>query len=464
MSDSNRLKLSTMLETSFGVAPTGGYISAITISASDTDNSFNDTGNGFVSGGFVAGSRIYVTGFTDASNNGFFIADTVAVGKIVVRDRYVVTESAGDAVVITYGRMKELPLTGETLAQTTESAVSAIIRDDRQTSNVVRTNIGAAGTVNYEMVYDALHDELRSALYSDGWSQQVSETAATFSMAAGDNSINDSGSGFVTAGFAAHQWIKTSGFATAANNGYWKIVSVAVGKMVLAGGTVATESAPGAATIKMGPQIVNGTTMDTYTIEKKFSDLTSEYELLYGMTVDQLSLDVSPGAIVNGTLTYLGKNADSAAATIGTAYETAPSYAPMNAVDNVEAVLEGGSSFATLGFTMALANNARGRPQVGTLGSISIGTGKLNVSGTLRAYFTDSTIFDKYIDSDESSLAVIFEDQTGNAYVIDLPRIRYTTGSRNATTENTDVVADLAWQAFRHGTETVTVRIAKFTA
>lgn len=48
------------------------FITATTISASDADNSFYDSANGFITAGFAVGDSVNVTGFTgDVSNNIF---------------------------------------------------------------------------------------------------------------------------------------------------------------------------------------------------------------------------------------------------------------------------------------------------------------------------------------------------------------------------------------------------------
>lgn len=61
----------------------------------------------------------------------------------------------------------------------------------------------------------------------------ATKTASTISAAATDSSYNDSGSGFLTAGFLAGQIITVSGFANAANNGKRKIATAAAGKLVV---------------------------------------------------------------------------------------------------------------------------------------------------------------------------------------------------------------------------------------
>ncbi|NMZ77474.1 hypothetical protein HBO32_30725 [Pseudomonas nitroreducens] len=61
----------------------------------------------------------------------------------------------------------------------------------------------------------------------------ATKTAATISAAASDSSYNDSGNGFLTAGFLAGQIITVSGFANAANNGKRKIATAAAGKLTV---------------------------------------------------------------------------------------------------------------------------------------------------------------------------------------------------------------------------------------
>jgi len=72
-----------------------------TISAAASDDSFNDTGNGFVAAGIAVGQWIKVAGFTGSVlNNGFFQVQTVAAGKITVLPAILVDDAAGEAVTI----------------------------------------------------------------------------------------------------------------------------------------------------------------------------------------------------------------------------------------------------------------------------------------------------------------------------------------------------------------------------
>lgn len=77
-----------------------------TFSVTASDSSLNDSGNGFLTAGFLAAHIITVSGFTTAANNGKFKVATAAAGKLTLTDIdgnpvSLVDEAAGDAVTIT---------------------------------------------------------------------------------------------------------------------------------------------------------------------------------------------------------------------------------------------------------------------------------------------------------------------------------------------------------------------------
>lgn len=83
-----------------GVWSTPVSMSATTISADDTDNSFNDSATGFSTANLLPGMWIRVGGFTTAANNGLFKVVSVTTAKVVVSGGTLVTEAAGDTVTV----------------------------------------------------------------------------------------------------------------------------------------------------------------------------------------------------------------------------------------------------------------------------------------------------------------------------------------------------------------------------
>lgn len=80
-------------------------ISAATISAAATDNSFNDSADGFITAGFSVGDRVNVTGFTGDEANNLLVGAITALtaGKMTIGGTDgdgIVDDAAGETVVI----------------------------------------------------------------------------------------------------------------------------------------------------------------------------------------------------------------------------------------------------------------------------------------------------------------------------------------------------------------------------
>jgi len=80
-------------------------ISAATISAAAADNSYNDSGAGFVAAGFAVGDRVNVAGFTGNVANNILVGAVTALttGKMTIGGTdgdVIVDDAAGETVVI----------------------------------------------------------------------------------------------------------------------------------------------------------------------------------------------------------------------------------------------------------------------------------------------------------------------------------------------------------------------------
>ena len=363
------------------------------------------------------------------------------------------------------GSIKDFRLTGESLKQETTTVNSAEIRSDRQVPYVARTNIKASGGINLELSYGAYDDLFEYGLLSAAWDAVETLTGTIYSMAAADDSINRS-SGDFTAGtvFVAGQWVRVSGFATAANNGYFKINTVAATKITfLNGASIVDEAVGPTVTITQGATVKNGTTLSTLAIERRYVDIASEFAIYTGMAPEQFNLALALDQIITGGFEFMGAKEISATASSGSGYTAAPANDVMNVVDNIAMIQENHVALAeVIAFNFTVKNNLRARQQLGTLGAISIGTGKIDVTGTLQAYFSSKTLFDKYLNFSDTKIAIAAKDAANNAYVFDFPRVKFTSGQRVAGGENTDIIADLNFSAFRYATDDLTCRITRF--
>ena len=374
---------------------------------------------------------------------------------------------------VTYGttvgtELIDLRFTSESIAQITGTVNSAEIRSDRQIVDHLRTTINVAGDMNIELSYSAFDDFMEWGLQSAVWTTAVVSgvTNGTNDIAAanGDNAFDTAGS-FVTDGFKINRWIKASGFSETANNTFFRIISVVATKIVVGGGTLTTDATDAAHILTMGAEIVNGVTDSSFSIEKEYTDLTNIFSIYTGFMIDSLTLTVPSDNIVTGSFGILGKIAASASSTEGDEGHTAaPSNEVMAGIEDITAIMESSTALASTQFSISLSNNLRERMQIGTLGPIGISSGTTEVTGTLQGYFTQVAEIDKYLNFTDTTLAIQFADSTGKGYVIDLPRVNYSSGTRVAGGVNTDILADLAFSSFRHETQGETIVIQRFLA
>lgn len=80
-------------------------ITASTLSALASDNSYNDSANGFVAAGFAVGDRVHVTGFTGDTANNIYVGVVTALtaGKMTIGGTdgdVIVDDAAGESVTI----------------------------------------------------------------------------------------------------------------------------------------------------------------------------------------------------------------------------------------------------------------------------------------------------------------------------------------------------------------------------
>lgn len=356
--------------------------------------------------------------------------------------------------------MDRLRFTSENLNMETETVLSQEITADRQVKDQIRTNIRGAGDINVELSYGVIDDFLQAALFSAGWSTEVTNLSDIAAVTSG-NKFTRSG----WTGFLVGQWVAMSGFANAANNGVFKIESVSGTELGVSGGVLVDESEVGGADALMGAQIVNGTTLNSYSIEREYADVSNTFEVFRGMSVEQLSLNIAVNAIITAVVSFIGQDAVSATSSPGSSYTAAPTNDVMTTIDHVAKVIEGdGSNVAVeiTALTMSIANNLRARMELGNLGAVSIGQGKFVSTGTYQKYFASSTLMDKYLNQTGTALAIVLQVGTTEAYVIEFPYVKFNSGQRIAGGENTDIIADLSWTAFKHPTEEVSMRIVRW--
>jgi hypothetical protein len=377
------------------------------------------------------------------------------------RVQVAIVEESQFGIKETGSKLKVLRYNSESLKQDMNTTVSEELRSDRQISDIARIGLSASGNVDFELSYGS-HDELlQAALLSSGWSAEKRiNNCLTISASSVDNSLNDSASGFGI--YTANQWVYVSGFSNTANNGFFKIFSVTASKIIFSNGTLVTEAAGEPINVQQGGQITNGLVLPSFNIEKDFKDLSNVLSLLKGMCINTMSLEVPADGIIKGNFGFLGSAEESLTASAGSGYVAASSTVVMTGANHVTDFLENLSDLAILSFSLNLSNNLRTRLQVGKLGVASIGSGSVELSGSITLHLANAELFDKYLAQSVTSIVFAVRDEQGNGYLVELPSVKIINGVRSAGGINTDVIGDFEFRAYMDASELISIRIVRF--
>lgn len=369
--------------------------------------------------------------------------------------------------------LTEIRFTGESLKMDTSTITSQEVRADRQITGIIRNGVSAAGDINIEVSFGSHEDFMRSALLSAAPTTGVlapGTITGSITASATPTLTRASGS-FITDGYTVGSWVYIQNFVNAANNTFWKITTVNALTMVLASGAagsaVAETSVAGVAVFQ-GTELTAGTTLESYTIERCYTDLSTSFASLGGMCIDKFGVSVGADSIITAVFGFVGKTEVTGTATLGTGTITASSSGPvLNGIDNVLVILENKLAFPATSFSFELNNNLRARLQIGTLGAISVGVGSINIKGTLEAYFTSQSAFGRYTAFTTTDIVIIMYTVISagvyrGVYIFDFPEVKLSAGERVIGGLNQDIYAKFTFEGFRDATENKTFRIARF--
>lgn len=283
----------------------------------------------------------------------------------------------------------------------------------------------------------------------------------------GGSALTSTTLNWTTVGLMVGQWVKISSeggafsFATAANNVYARVSAISAQRLsfdiVVGTGFAADVGTGKTIRVYFGDTLRTGTSEFSYRIEKQYAlDAGTRYSYFRGMEVATMAFNGDTRAVLTATLSFVGSDStgftvsrDSGATTIN-----ASSGNVLDSSNSIPWLLEGGSTVSTpnyvSSFTFSLENNLRAQNAIGSPGAVGIGQGRSNFTGSLNTYFGDETMLNKLITNTASSAAFAFRDSsTSKAEIWDVPRLKYSTGVPEITGIDTDIFANLSFQALR---------------
>lgn len=191
----------------------------------------------------------------------------------------------------------------------------------------------------------------------------------------------------------------------------------------------------------------------SFTIERtlKLGDGSSHYARFLGMVINSMSLEISSGQLVTGSLDFMGKFGGAATTAIsGATYADAPQGRVINAATHFASLVVDGLSPAPLirSLSLNMTNNLRQQAAVGSLDSVGIGAGRFEVTGSMEIYFRSGAVLDAFLAHDDLGLEFVLGTEAGSRYRFTIPTI-VLTGSPggNAASNDDDVMQTMEFTA-----------------
>lgn len=304
--------------------------------------------------------------------------------------------------------------------------VSQERRQDRQLADMRHGFNSVAGSIGYELCVAAFDDMLEGAMSGTWDTSPATGDISLATNATGNKVIRTTGS-FITDGFIAGMMVDLAGFATGGNNGATQILAVTALELTVEK-TLVTDVAAGSRSVTAdGRTILIGSVLNTYTMERRFTDI-DQYQVFRGVAVNQMSIQIKPDSMVQGSLELLGMASDGMDGTSIGEPTAAAANSPLVAFD-AGLYYDGVQQAVVTGVDITLANGRSVQPVVGSKFSPDVFEGTALISGTLTAFFENADLYNLFFDEEESDLHIKLLDPNGTDFlVIMLPRIKTNAG------------------------------------
>ena len=221
----------------------------------------------------------------------------------------------------------------------------------------------------------------------------------------------------------------------------------------------------GSLKVHRGGRMKNGSTQKSYSIEVAYPT-TGIYETFKGCVFDGMDFSVAVEQMISGNFMVMGQRGSGASASplSGTAayYKAATTTTVMQAVDNIPNVRVAGIDYSARSISMRIANGGAAQKVVGSLGAQAIRSGTFAVTGQIAAYFSSITEYNKMIANQASSLLLVTQDSSGNAYTWWMPKVKYGAVSVPVQGQDTDVICTLDYQAVYDSLLGATIHVQRF--
>ena len=174
--------------------------------------------------------------------------------------------------------------------------------------------------------------------------------------------------------------------------------------------------------------LLAGTTRRSFTVERHHQDI-GKFLRSTGCQFNTMSLSVAPNSMVTGSFGVIGSGFSSSGTALTNAtYSAESTTAPFDSFTG--AITEGGSAIAIItALELNIDNGMEALYVVGSSDTLLPSIGKSMVTGSVTAYFENTTLMDKFVNETTSALQFTLTDAAGNDYIFLLPKVKYNSGN-----------------------------------
>lgn len=351
------------------------------------------------------------------------------------------------------GNYRKLRMTGESLDYAITKEVSTEINNSRTVSSMVPTRASASGNIEAEISYTEYDPLIQGVLQGSYDAFGVKGVGAAFTADFTATTITASAA---TTGASAFTRLKKGQFfrlAAPGNGNNGKVLQVS--STIAPTSTVITVSA--ATPLVVGTavanctisssRLTNGATQRSFSIERQNTDI-GEYLVFSGMTPSSMDISIATGSLSTMSFSFMGKKAVRATATQlpGTAQESQAYEIHSGSTGPACFIWLDGAPFSgtfVQSVKLTYDSTLRVQESVDQVGAVGVGSGTVNLTGTIEVYFANGELFNKFNNNENISLVVSTLDNNGNGYVITIPKANLSSLKTSAGSKDQDMMLSI---------------------
>ena len=357
------------------------------------------------------------------------------------------------------GNFDTVRFISEALSGTPDTVESQQIRTDRLSSGQVVVGLQVGGEMGFEFAKEStLEKFIESAMYSTWNVMALVSVDLTFVLAT--KLLTRAAGDWDAAGIKVGDFLTLAGFSASGNNTVVMVTEIQSATVVKVSIPVGMSDEVGTGTsYKRADKIEIGTTKKSFSMEKKFTDLTDKGIVYRGMIVSQWDLNVAFGELISGSFTFSGNDYETVdvAADFITFGRTLNAAATTNTFNgSVDMPFLASSAVGTLdnsvldlqSVSLSLNNNVNPQNVIGDIAPKDYTPGTAQISMELAAYLTDAgwDILGKKLTQESFALGFMVKNG-GGWYGFFIPAIQVSFEDPAAGGANQDVLLNMTGAA-----------------